>query len=134
MRGTLAAHPPRATPCGGARSVSKKVRGGFLREGELNQWLKRLESDPDDWLVGKAVAIAIRRRARPGVNITMQQLCHLAGGLHWKTVMAALYRMRGSGRLRFSKIGEDLDSSATKGTGDTQNRERDDGNRSRRQA
>jgi hypothetical protein len=87
-----------------------KVRGDFVRERELNRWLSRLLPGKDDWLVGKAVAIAIRRRTKPGTRITMRQLCYLSG-MHWRRVMAALYLMRSNGRLQFSKAGVDFDSS-----------------------
>jgi hypothetical protein len=98
---------------GASSSQAKKagyVRGGFVRAGELNRWLSRLSPGKDDWLVGKAVAIAIRRRAKPGTRITMRRLCYLSD-LHWRKVMAALYHMRSNGRLQFSKAGVDFDSS-----------------------
>jgi hypothetical protein len=84
---------------GASLSRGKKTgnaRGGFVREREFNRWLSRLSPGKDDWLVGKAVAIAIRRRTKPGTRITMQQLCYLSG-IHWGMVMAALYLMRSNG-------------------------------------
>jgi hypothetical protein len=93
-----------------APARAERVRSDFVREGELNRWVNRFQVDPEGWLVAKGVAIAIRRRMKPGERIGVRQLCYLTG-LHWKTVMAALYRMRESGRLRFSKISEDFDSS-----------------------
>jgi hypothetical protein len=90
---------------------ARSGRGGFYPEGELNRWVKRFQDDADNdgWLVAKAIAIAIRRRSKPGDSIGLRGLCHLTGQ-NWKEVIAVLYRMRGNGRLKFSKLGEDLDS------------------------
>jgi hypothetical protein len=98
--------------CGASseRKNTGTARGDFVREGQLNRWVNRFRTDPENWLVAKAVATAIRRRAKPGDSIGVRQLCHLTG-LHWRMVMGALYRIKRSGRLRFSKAGVDFNSS-----------------------
>jgi hypothetical protein len=84
--------------------------GAFVSQSKLNAWVDRVGAwAPDFYLVAKAIAIAIRRRARPGTAINVRWLSYLTG-LPWKHVLAVINNLRNAGRLRFTKTGVDLES------------------------
>jgi hypothetical protein len=99
------------TPCRSRNKTGQIASGAFVSQGQLNAWVRRVGAqDPDWYLVAKAITIAIRRRRRPGTAIDVRWLSHLSGGLQWKQVLAVINNLRNAGRLRFTKIGVDLES------------------------
>jgi hypothetical protein len=110
--GRLAASrsPGGVTPRRSGNKSPEIAPGAFVSQSQLNAWVDRVDGRaPDRYLVAKAIAIAIRRRARPGTAIDVRRLSHLTG-LPWKHVLAVISDLRNAGKLRFTKTGRDLES------------------------
>jgi hypothetical protein len=90
-------------------TVQLKGFGEFVREGELSRWLSRVAADKDGaaWLVARAIAGAIRHRAKPGDGIPLMTICRFCN-MPAHVAMGVIARLRERGRLQFTRNADHL--------------------------